>query len=347
MSYKKALDADKQIKFLAKLDKKINFLINAIAPVPDNAGTNSFFYEQARVYLIGFIYLFLEINTNVDDFNLFNIASNVKLIAKKIGIIYDNLSAFSLCKKYLKDFSYDDMHLGNQTTSQDSVLSMVNNYLSPFLNQNIRMATLFSEIDFRYFVDGRAIVYVQVEATSSKDSPTNKLSILFMNNLYDFLNDYLNDNQISSFKNSVLYIIDEFGNMPRMEFISKIFSLDRAKNIFAIISVQSKSQILEIYGPHRTQELIDSAQCLIICSLDDVNFAQELSRRSGKVIRKSYSISEQESGKDEEFTKSKTQSESESQVEAIEAHEFINKKQNEFIIFLRGISPIKIEFIPF
>jgi type IV secretory pathway TraG/TraD family ATPase VirD4 len=138
----------------------------------------------------------------------------------------------------------------------------------------------------------------------------------------------------------VHYVIDEFGNLPKMEFIPKIYSLDRSKNIMALTVIQSRSQLLNNYGEHATKELLDSAQAIILCSITDASFAEELSQRGGTSKKESVSKSTGPDGKVSTST-------SESEQKNLNGADLMNKKTNEYIVFLAQKRPYKFSFDKF
>jgi type IV secretion system protein VirD4 len=92
--------------------------------------------------------------------------------------------------------------------------------------------------------------------------------------LYSHLQTYLTKNNLAYFENPILFIIDEFGNLPKMEYMLRMFSLDQGKNIIPHLVLQSPSQLNRKYGKEERKELFDSCQCFILCSGVDSEFAQ-------------------------------------------------------------------------
>jgi type IV secretion system protein VirD4 len=315
--------------------------VDIVAPMPKDSGSNTYFYQQAQAFLKGYILLFLDHGIPREQFDMFLVSYNAKMLGDNLYVLLQTLPKDNMSKRYLSELESDS----GINESIKSVISTMNNFLNIFLNQNIKKITSNSNIDFQKVIDEKTIIFVNIDTSASSAADTNKIAILFMQSLYQHINDHLSIKMLEAHEKPILYIVDEFGNLPKMEFIPKIFSLDRGKNIMALIIIQSRSQLIEIYGEHKTRELIDSSQSITICSLYDIEFAQQLSRMSGTTVKRQSSYQMGRGAGPE--GKSKSETISEQKVASVDENEFINKAKNEFIIFITGKKPYKFKFLPF
>jgi type IV secretion system protein VirD4 len=269
----------------------------------------------------------LETRVPAEELRFSRIISQVRQL-KPAGyrVLLDSLPAGSRSKIYLSEAA------GNDTGVQ-SAISTAFNGLQMFLTNKIAHLTDKSTFTLDDLIQKPTILYVRF-------GEYKEIATLLMTIAYKYLNNYLSNNKLLSFANRPIhYIIDEFGNLPKMEFVSKIFSLDRAKNIFAMITLQSKSQLLALYGKERTQELIDSAQAIVVCSLADYELATDLSNKSGQALREVTSIQKGENSKTDTFSKNAFKN--------IQAEDFIMKKEDEMIVVFQGLKAYKFKYIPY
>jgi type IV secretion system protein VirD4 len=271
--------------------------------------------------------LYLELKIPATDFRFSKIISQVRQL-KPAGykILLQDLPINSKAKIYLSEAA------GNDTGVQ-SAISTAFNGLQMFLTNKIAHLTDTSTFDLNDLIFKPTILYVQF-------GEYKEIATLLMTLAYKYLNNYLSNNKLLSFsERPIHYIIDEFGNLPKMDFVSKIFSLDRAKNIFAMITLQSKSQLLALYGKERTQELIDSAQAIVVCSLADYELATDLSNKSGQGLREVVSVQKGKDTKTDTFAKNAFKN--------IQPEDFIMKKDDEMIVVFQGLKAYKFNYIPY
>jgi type IV secretion system protein VirD4 len=215
--------------------------------------------------------------------------------------------------------------------------------LNPFMSNSIRSATSKNTIDIEKFTESKSIIYVKID-TTIKQSAINKLAILLMYEIYNNSRNYLIKHHIEALPTPLAFVTDEFGNIPKISFIPKIFSLNRSENIFALLVLQSFSQIKENYGEYVTQELLDSTQAHFILGLQDVEFANKLSKLCGRDVRKIESISKSKGKEGEKDNKST--SVSEQLIDTIKPEDFIKKDADEIIVMCQNNIPLKTKFVP-
>lgn len=80
------------------------------------------------------------------------------------------------------------------------------------------------------------------------------------------------------FKNrSIWWLLDEAGNLPKLEFLKSIIAFGRGRNEFALPIFQSEIQMKNIYD----YELIDSCEYKILFASDNDKFANKISTVAG------------------------------------------------------------------
>lgn len=97
-------------------------------------------------------------------------------------------------------------------------------------------------------------------------------------------------------KRPFLMILDEFGQLRRMNAINSAFATLRSKNVKLMLAMQSRAQIEKHYGKEGTTEIMDCTQCILILGVQDPESRKYFSDLLGtkKVLKISNNIDERE-----------------------------------------------------
>jgi type IV secretion system protein VirD4 len=220
-------------------------------------------------------------------------------------------------------------------TGIQAAISTAINGFDKFLSPSIKDMTSSSSFTTNDIVKTPCILYIGFD----EDAP--ELASLLLDINYKRMNEYLNKREKLNFDRPIHYILEEFGNLPKLDFVPKAFSRDAGKNVSCMLILQSKAQLEEIYGRNKTKELLDSTRVLIILSIaGNVEFADELSQRSGKVIRETTSKSKSKDDKDSKGSEST----SDSVTLRVDRSSFLNQKVlKEIIVILQGKPAFKFD----
>lgn len=317
-----------------KIEKKLDIIVNLINPI--NPESKDQFFDKKAQDLIK-LYFLLPLDYGIDkiDYTLYSLSANALTYEDKLTILQDMLPEWALSKQLAPQF----INIKDQTSLTD-VKHTAAKAITNFTIQEIKDLTAEDNeksIDFEKFIKEPTVIYVSID-TVSPDSANNRLAVLFMEMLYAYLIDYLALHDMKAYERAILFIIDEFGNIPRMDFMLNIFAANRGQNIMAMLILQSATgQINETYSINKRRTLFDNTQCFILTSGVDPEFAQELSARSGSSYRQMVNKSYSENGKT-------SQSESMQYTPDIAASEFCRLKPYEMIIFPTNAKPCKIKY---
>lgn len=323
-----------------KIDDCITTIVLTVYPLPkDGGGSNAYFYRQGQTFMKAFLAMPLDFGIRKEDYTPYACAENAQLYGNNIALMRDMLPPWSISLTNAAELTAENI-------SQDALKSSLSNAfdgMKIFTSQSIKNLTSSSTIVFDDINEKPTIVYVGIDPTNP-DGPGCRIGTLFMSMMYQHLNENLAKNGKGTSKGAYIrpvhYIVDEFGNLPKMDFIQKIFSLDRSKNIMALPVIQATQQMRETYGDNKMWELFNSANEIIVCSISDPQFAKTLSERAGTSWRKRVSKSTSHDG--HVSTSESMQRESE-----IEAGDIMNKEKFEYIVFLQNKKPFKFKFNKF
>ena len=329
----------------AKIENRLEKLVTSVNPIDEHA-KDKFFDRQAQNLIKLYLLLPLEFGIIESEYTLYNVATNALQYENKLMIFTDRLPKWAICKTLAGQFA--DLDAKTSSSDVKDTASKALNSLAMQDIKNLTSPTLIdgkpNSIDFKEFVEKPTVLYVSVDITAD-DNAYNRLAVLFMEMLYGYLQDYLNSRNMTAFENPILFIIDEFGNLPKMQFILNTFALNQGQNITALLILQSATgQIDKIYDQNDRKKLFDNCQAFILTSGVDPQFAKWLSDKAGSSYRTSVSTSTSESGKDDHSSSSK--SVSKHYTADIPADEFSNIKPNkELVLFPIGMKPAKLEYI--
>ncbi len=165
---------------------------------------------------------------------------------------------------------------------------------------------------------------------------------MFCSNVYNFLEKNLAKKTHNAyFERPILYILDELGNLPKMSFIPKIYTIGRGKNIFVLGVVQSIHQLMSKYNQYVAKTIFENSGAILITGLQDLNTAEQLSRMAGS---KYYEKTNKSYDKDYHTRGFSTSHQKE---RLIDPSFFIQKEANEMIVCLQRTKPYKFTFTPF
>lgn len=317
------------------IEKKLDTIVNIISPI--NKNSKEQFFDKKAQDLIKLYYLLpLDFGINKQEYTLHNLSVTGLELENKLTLLQDMLPEWALSKTLSKQFK----NIGGQDSLMD-VQHTANKNLNNFALQEIKDLTSLTDknIDFEEFIKKPTVIYLSIDTTSNEGTAANSLAVLFMEMLYSHLQDHLNKNQMTHFPKPILFVIDEFGNLPKMEFILTIFSGNQGQNIMAMLVLQSATgQINETYNNNQRTTLFDNTQCFILTSGVNPEFAKWLSVKSGSNNRKTLSKSINDDGKI-------SKSQSTQRMSEIPEEEFANiKTGEELIIFPNGSKPCKITY---
>lgn len=325
---------------------KIKFLISEIDEIIDLIATNissingseiksdNFFQAKGETFVKMYLMLPLDLNIKREDYVFENINKFAQDDLSIVLAIKEILPLWNLSSKYMADINEKIIDVTATLNSKQNAL----NSLQIFRNQNVANLTNFNDVDLTNFIEKPTIIFIQIsDAVSSSNS--SKIASLFCEILAYELNMYLSKKSITGFSKPILFILDEFGNLPKMEFMTQVFTLGRGKNIFALPVIQSKNQLNLIYREAKTNILFENAKAIIVTSIQDLETAEKLAKLVGKSIHKRKSITTHEKGQSTNISEMRDWD--------IDSGYYTHKEDSELIIQINSKKPFKTEFIPF
>ena len=161
-------------------------------------------------------------------------------------------------------------------------------------DRGIQSLTAGNDIDFAHFDEEPNVLFIKIP--DSKDN-RHKLVSLLLVQMYKALVDKAGDNQRSGrtkteeLLRTTYFILDEFGNLPKLNKIDSIITVGRSRKIFMIPIIQNFKQLDNKYGKDTSEIVKSNCNIKIFIQAGDAATTEEFSKLCGKhkIVKKSFS----------------------------------------------------------
>ena len=221
-----------------------------------------------------------ELGMTPERFNFYNLAQIVGL--------KDN-DAYNPFKSLTEYFQGRDIHsqasqLANQVlTNADktkmSYMGIVSNRMGIFTDMGVCYATSSNEMDLKTFADQPTAIFIKIPDEKTTRHP---IATMFVSQLYKILVDVANKRG-GALPRDVYFLLDEFGNMPKIENFETIITVARSRRIYFTLILQSYAQLTIKYGQEVGATVKDNCNIHIFIASNDDGTKEEFSKRCGNI----------------------------------------------------------------
>lgn len=175
-----------------------------------------------------------------------------------------------------------------------SYLGDVSQYMSFLNDRGIQSLTAGNDIDFMHFDEEPNVLFIKIP--DAKDN-RHKLVSLLLVQMYKALVDKAGENQrcartkAEELLRTTYFILDEFGNLPKLNRIDSIITVGRSRKIFMIPIIQNFKQLDNKYGKDVAEIVKSNCNIKIFIQAGDSATNEEFSKLCGKkkIVKKSFS----------------------------------------------------------
>ena len=229
----------------------------------------------------------------------------------------------------------------DQTLS--SYMSITFDKLSIFNDQGICGLTSDTDIHAEQFADRPTALFLKIP--DEKDT-RHGIASLFILSMYKALIKVASAREDLSLPRNVYFILDEFGNMPKIEKFGQMITVGRSRKIWFHMVVQSYSQLNNVYGETVADIVKSNCGMKMFIGSNDIGTCKEFSELCGNMTVKTTSTSSQLNGKEDSVSLS-----SQTQVRPLiypsELQKLNNKQSTgNAIIVTFGNFPLKTKYTP-
>lgn len=241
----------------------------------------------------------------------------------------------------------------NAAATSKGFMGHVNGSLKVFSgDMGVCYLTSATDIDLGHFADKPSALFLKIP--DEKDT-RNSIANMFISQLYKLLIERANDNAKHNGKEpelprNVYFLLDEFGNLPKIERLKSFITAGRSRKIFLMLVIQDYTQLNSIYGEQDGQTIRNNCNIHIFLGTKDAKTREEFSKNAGTQAITIESKNKSTSSQSQEYGKSTNNSTSVSystqQKPLISAEELDHLSENEVAINMFREFTMKTIFTP-
>ena len=283
------ISAAKQ-KVYDEMYEDLSDLISGICPITNDK--DPLWEKGARSIVLATCLAMLEDSTDErlgmtkEKFNFFNlnkILTNSDNNYEQLKKYFDGRSALSQAVS----LSRQVLAAADQTMS--SYMSITFDKLSLFNDRGICGLTSATDIHAAQFAERPTALFLKIP--DEKDT-RHGLASLFILSIYKALIKVASAREDLSLPRNVYFIMDEFGNMPKIEKFDKMITVGRSRKIWFNMVVQSYSQLNNIYGQGVADVVKSNCGLKMFIGSNDIGTCKEFSELCGNKTVKTNSTSQ-------------------------------------------------------
>lgn len=227
----------------------------------------------------------------------------------------------------------------NAEKTAKSYMGIVSDRMGIFSDTGICYATSKNEMNLTTFTDQPTALFIKIPDEKQTRYP---IATLFLSQLYKVLVEIARNNG-GALPRDCYFVLDEFGNMPKIEGFDSMITVARSRRIWFLLVLQSYAQLTIKYGDQVASTVKDNCNIHIFLASNDQNTLKEFSDRCGTISVETENVSISKGKKEE----SKTQNVSISLESRplIYPHE-LGSLKDECIVSILKQNPIKAKFTP-
>lgn len=275
-----------------------------------------------------------------EKFNFFN----VNKILTKSDNNYEAVKKFFDGRNPLSQaVSLSRQVLAAAEQTMSSYMSITFDKLSLFNDNGICGLTASTDIRAAQFAEKPTALFLKIP--DEKDT-RHGLASLFILSIYKALIKVASGNEDLSLPRNVYFIMDEFGNMPKIEKFGQMITVGRSRKIWFNMVVQSYSQLNNVYGETTADIVKSNCGMKMFIGSNDIGTCKEFSELCGNMTVKTTSTSTQVGGREGDISLS-SQTQTRPLIYPSELQKLNNKESTgNAIIVTFGNFPLMTKYTP-
>ena len=159
-------------------------------------------------------------------------------------------------------------------------LSHVSQAMNMF-DQSIGALTSSTDLDFKTFADKPTALFIIIP--DERDT-RHQLANIYITQLYKALIDKANqDKKNITLPRHVYFLLDEFGNLPKIQKMKSFITAGRSRWIFLMLVVQDYTQLNSVYGEQDAATIKNNCNIHIYIGTKDQKTREEFSKNIGEI----------------------------------------------------------------
>jgi len=259
----------------------INDLVSVLIPV-DNPN-DPMWEKGARSIVLAVLLGMLEdsadesLGMTKEKFNFFNMTK----ILQNSSDDYIELRNYFAGRNILsKAYSLSKQVCDCADTTRASYMSIVYEKLTMFNDAGICALTSASDFNSEQLAHKPTALFLKIP--DEKDTRHN-LAAIFILNIYKTLIKVASATEELTLDRNVYFIMDEFGNMPKIEKFDKFITVGRSRKIWFIMIIQSYAQLNNVYGDTVADIVKGNCGIKMFIGSNDMGTCKEYSELCGNI----------------------------------------------------------------
>jgi type IV secretion system protein VirD4 len=159
-----------------------------------------------------------------------------------------------------------------------------------FNDEGICALTSSTDINPTVFADGATALFLKIP--DEKDT-RHALAGVFILSIYKALIKKASSREDLSLPRNVYFLLDEFGNMPKIDKFDKMITVGRSRKIWFQMIVQSYAQLNNVYGDKVADIIKSNCGLKLFIGSNDIETCKEFSELCGNMTISTNSVSSQ------------------------------------------------------
>ena len=283
LDYNKLIEAVKiyRKKIYDEVYEDLNDLVSVLVPIENDK--DPLWEKGARSITLAVLLAMLEDSEDENNgmtkakFNFFNLAK----ILQNSNDDYKELRNYFAGRSPLsKASSLSKQVCDAAPTTRASYMSIVYDKLALFNDAGICALTSSSDFTANSLAEHPTALFLKIP--DEKDT-RHKLAAVFILNVYKTLIKIASETPKLCLPRNVYFIMDEFGNMPKIEKFDKFITVGRSRKIWFTMIVQSYSQLNNVYGDTVADIIKGNCGIKMFIGSNDIGTCKEYSELCGNI----------------------------------------------------------------
>ena len=276
-------------KIYDEMFEDLNDLISVMCPIENDK--DPLWEKGARSLIMAVCLAMLEdsedprLNMTRDKFNFFNINKALTNSENEFQALKDYFDGRNPLSQAVS-LSRQVLSAAEQTMA--SYMSIAFDKMNMFNDRGLCGLTSATDIDAESFARRPTALFLKIP--DEKDT-RHGLAAVFVLCMYKALIKVASAREDLSLPRNVYFILDEFGNMPKIEKFDKMITVGRSRKIWFNMVVQSYSQLNNVYGEKVADIVKSNCGMKMFIGSNDIGTCKEFSELCGNMTVRTTSTS--------------------------------------------------------
>lgn len=268
-------------KMFDEVYEDLNDLVSVLVPVENEK--DPMWEKGARSITLATLLAMLEdsaderLGMTKEKFNFFNLAKILQNSSKDYLELRNYFAGRSVLSKA---YSLSKQVCDAAEQTRASYMSIVYEKLTMFNDAGICALTSSSDFSSEQLANKPTALFLKIP--DEKDTRHN-LAAIFILNIYKTLIKVASATEDLTLERNVYFIMDEFGNMPKIEKFDKFITVGRSRKIWFTMIVQSYAQLNNVYGETVADIVKGNCGIKMFIGSNDMNTCKEYSELCGNI----------------------------------------------------------------